>query len=184
MKKAWGIMVLILALGVAFPLIQHLLKKQEAFTPNSLIRIHIIANSNSPVDQDIKFKVRDRLVNWLSPQLAASGSAPESRMILAQNLDAIRETACQEVKSRQGNYGASVTLGEYDFPTRHYGEVVLPEGRYQALRVVLGDGEGANWWCVLYPPLCMGKAVEAEKDPQWLLSKLTSSLRKKSVAQR
>lgn len=184
MKKAWGIIVLVVILSVALPLIQHLLKKQEAFTPNSLIRIHIVANSNTPVDQDIKLKVRDRLVSWLSPQLAASKSVRESRTILAENLDAIRETACQEVKAQQGHYGASVNLGEFEFPTRRYGEVVLPEGRYQALRVVLGDGKGANWWCVLYPPLCVGSAGDEEKDPQWLLSKVTSSLRKKSVAQR
>ncbi|MGE5544775.1 MAG: stage II sporulation protein R [Bacillota bacterium] len=184
MKKAWGIIVLILIIGIAFPLIQHLLKKQEAFTPNSLIRIHIVANSNTPADQDIKLKVRDRLVNWLSPQLAASKSARDSRLILARNLEAIRETACREVKAQQANYGASVTLGEFEFPTRRYGEVVLPAGKYQALRVVLGDGEGANWWCVLYPPLCVGKAGDAEKEPQWLLSKLTSSIRKKPIAQR
>ncbi len=179
MKKVWGIIILVLIVGVAFPIIQHLFKKQEAFTPNNLIRIHIVANSNTPVDQDIKLKVRDRLVNWLSPQLAASESAQESRVIVAQNLDAIRETACQELKAQHADYGASVALGEYNFPTRRYGEVVLPAGKYQALRVVLGAGDGANWWCVLYPPLCVGKSTEADKSPQWLISKLTSHLRKK-----
>ena len=141
MKKAWGIIILVVIVGVAFPVVQHLLRKQEAFTPNNLIRIHIVANSNSQVDQDIKLKVRDRLVNSLSPQLAASESARESRVVLANNLDAIRKTACEEVKAERADYGASVALGEYDFPTRRYGEVVLPAGKYQALRVVLGEGK-------------------------------------------
>lgn len=183
MKKAWGVIVLIVILGAAVPLIQHLLKKQEAFTPNNLIRIHVVANSNSSVDQDIKFKVRDRLVNWLSPQLAHSESAQESRIILAQNLKVIRDEACQEVKVHHGDYEASVTLGDFDFPTRRYGEVVLPEGRYQALRVVLGEGKGANWWCVLFPPLCVGKATPAtvKGNPKWLVSKISPTLKKKPV---
>jgi stage II sporulation protein R len=182
-KKAWGIIILVVIVGVAFPVVQHLLRKQEAFTPNNLIRIHIVANSNSQVDQDIKLKVRDRLLNSLSPQLAASESARESRVVLANNLDAIRKTACEEVKAERADYGASVALGEYDFPTRRYGEVVLPAGKYQALRVVLGEGKGANWWCVLYPPLCVGKSTESDESPQWLISKLTSDLWRK-VAQK
>ena len=183
MKKYWGIMVLVLILGVAFPIIQQFLNKQEAFTPNNLVRIHIVANSNTPVDQDIKLKVRDHLVNWLSPQLAASKTAQESCAILAQNLDVIREEAGREIKAERADYEASVSLGEFDFPTRRYGEVVLPKGRYQALRVVLGDGAGANWWCVLYPPLCIGKATEVGKTPQWLVSRLTSNLKKKPVTE-
>ncbi len=180
MKKAWGLIILILVLGIAFPVFQHLLKKQEAFTPNSLIRIHIVAHSDSSFDQEIKLRVRDRLVKWLSPRLAACGSAQESRRVLEQNLDAIREEACREIKAGQGDYGASVMLGEFDFPVRTYGETVLPEGRHQALRVVLGDGRGSNWWCVLYPPLCVGKNTEGEKDVRWFVSRLVSDLKKKS----
>lgn len=178
MKRLWGIIVLVLIAGAAFPMVSYHLKKQEAFTPNNLIRIHIIANSNTPADQAIKLKVRDRLVNWLSPQLASSATAGESRTILAQNMDAIREEADREVRAQRADYRASVFLGEYDFPTRRYGEVVLPQGRYQALKVVLGEGTGANWWCVLYPPLCVGKVEATDKPPQWLFSKLTSSLKK------
>jgi stage II sporulation protein R len=179
-KKAWGIVILILVLGIAFPVFQHLLKKQEAFTPNSLIRIHIVAHSDSSLDQDIKLRVRDRLVKWLSPQLAACNSAQESRMVLAQNLNVIQEEARREIKARQGTYGASVMLGEFDFPVRSYGEITLPAGKYQALKVVLGDGNGTNWWCVLYPPLCVGKTTEAEKDVRWFVSRFVSNLKKKT----
>ena len=182
MKKAWGILILILAIGIAFPVLQHLLKKQEAFTPNSLIRMHIVAHSDSKLDQDIKLKVRDHLVNWLSPQLAACSSAQECRLILEQKLDAIRDETCREIEACRGNYGASVMLGEFDFPVRTYGEITLPEGKYQALKVVLGDGKGSNWWCVLYPPLCVGKTAEADKDVRWFFSSLFSELKKKAVA--
>ncbi len=183
MKKAWGIVLLVVILGVAIPFVQHLQKKQEAFTPDNLIRIHVVANSNSPVDQNIKLKVKDHLVNWLSPELAVSESANMSRTILAQNLDAIREEVCQVVNANRGDYEVSVSLGNYDFPTRSYGEVVLPNGNYQALKVILGKGKGANWWCVLYPPLCIGKAAEvkAGENPEWLFSKISPNFKKKLV---
>jgi len=183
-RKVWGIILLLVILGVAFPLVQYQLKKQEAFTPDNLIRIHVIANSNSEFDQDIKLKVRDRLVNWLSPQLAESGSAEESRAILAEHLDVIGDEASREVKANQGDYGARVSLGRYEFPTRRYGDVVLPAGEYQALKVILGKGEGVNWWCVLYPPLCVGKstATSAGVNPKWLVTRVSPAAKKKPVS--
>ncbi|NLB17541.1 MAG: stage II sporulation protein R, partial [Syntrophomonadaceae bacterium] len=178
------IVLLVIALVIGISLVQHLSAKQEAFTPDNLIRIHVVANSDSTFDQDLKIKVKDRLVNWLSPQLAESRSAEESRQILSDNIDVIQEVARQEVMANQGNYEANIMLGEYDFPTKTYGSITLPHGKYQALRVVLGEGTGANWWCVLFPPLCIGKDTPAVErgDPKWLLSTMSSNARKKLVS--
>lgn len=180
------IILLVIALGIGFSLFQHLAAKQEAFTPNNLIRIHVVANSDSAFDQDVKIKVKDRLVNWLSPQLAQCRSAEESRQILSENIDLIQKAAYQEVRANQGNYEANIMLGEYDFPTKTYGDITLPQGKYQALRVVLGEGDGENWWCVLFPPLCIGKDMPAIErgDPQWLLSTMSSNARKRLVSKR
>lgn len=164
MKRLWGIILLVIILGLTIPLVEAKWASKKAFTPDNLIRIHVIANSNSRVDQIIKMKVKDRLVNWLSPRLAGCDSASESQEVLSRNLDEITRVAAAEILANNGNYSARAVVGEFVFPTRQYGDLVLPEGRYKALRVVLGEGKGHNWWCVLYPPLCLDSGGKNKED--------------------
>ena len=118
------------------------------------IRFHVIANSDSREDQEIKLKVRDRLLEEFGMELGNSYSLEDSRRIIRENISTI-ELAAQEVvdKDRPGHH-VEAMLGYFDFPTKAYGDKVLPAGNYEALRVVIGQGQGANWWCVMFPPLC------------------------------
>ncbi|NPV92644.1 MAG: stage II sporulation protein R [Firmicutes bacterium] len=119
-----------------------------------MIRLHVLANSDSPTDQAVKYKVRDRVVETMGPILAGSGSIEESRELTRENLGLITARAQETLKNEGFDYPVRAEMGHYDFPTRFYGDLCVPAGNYEAVRVVIGSGEGANWWCVLFPPLC------------------------------
>lgn len=119
-----------------------------------LIRFHVLANSDSEEDQALKRAVRDAILEELSPQLAASHSLAESREILT-GLRPEMEEIGRKVSAAWGkNYSVKTEYGDFIFPTKSYGSIILPAGEYEAVRVVIGEGKGSNWWCVLFPPLC------------------------------
>lgn len=120
----------------------------------NLVRLHVIANSDSKEDQALKLKVRDAIIVYMKDKLAASQNISDTKAIISENLKNIEELSTRVVKENKYTYGVKAMLGNYDFPTKTYGDIALPAGEYQALRVVIGEGEGANWWCVLFPPLC------------------------------
>ena len=121
---------------------------------DNLIRLHVIANSDSPEDQALKRDVRDIILSYMKEQLINSKDIEQTRYIINTNIKKIIVLAKDEIVQQGRNYDVNVTLGSYPFPTKAYGDIALPAGNYQALRVVIGKGEGANWWCVLFPPLC------------------------------
>jgi stage II sporulation protein R len=121
---------------------------------NSLIRLHVLANSDSPSDQALKRKVRDVIITYMKAQLKDSKSLDQTKQIIDSDKEKLVALAKDEIKKNGYDYDVNVTLGSYPFPTKTYGDISLPAGNYQALRVVIGKGEGANWWCVLFPPLC------------------------------
>lgn len=125
----------------------------EAALP-PLIRFHVLANSDDPYDQALKYKVRDKIVSLVEVKLASSDSLEDSRSILLEYLDEIEREAKQVLEEEGCVYDIKVLYGKYDFPTRYYGVLSLPAGTYEAVRLVIGEGKGANWWCVLFPPLC------------------------------
>ncbi len=127
---------------------------EPAFDRDGLIRLHVLANSDTQEDQDLKRLVRDELVAYLQPLLATSGSLTQSQALIQQHLAQLEETARQALLAAGSVDPVRAELGYFQFPTRAYGDTVLPAGRYQALRIVIGKGEGENWWCVLFPPLC------------------------------
>jgi stage II sporulation protein R len=120
----------------------------------SLIRLHIIANSDDPGDQEMKYEVRDRLIAALRPELLQLRSRAEAEALLAADRGKIAGIAEQVITDNGYSYPARVEIGDFAFPDRTYGNLVLPAGDYRAVRIVLGQGAGANWWCVLFPPLC------------------------------
>jgi len=119
-----------------------------------LIRFHVIANSDSPEDQTLKLKVRDQILKAIGPVLEKSRSKEESKEILKNNLDLIKSIAEREIARNGQSYSVSVALGRSLFPAKMYSNITLPPGEYDALEVVIGDGGGKNWWCVMFPPLC------------------------------
>lgn len=128
--------------------------KAQKDIASKLIRLHVIANSNSDADQALKLKVRDKIVKSLETEFTAMNSIDETRNFIKNNLDNIEKMAQQEVKKHGKDYKVKALFGNFPFPVKTYGYVTLPAGEYEALRVMIGSGRGANWWCVLFPPLC------------------------------
>jgi len=129
-------------------------------TNDDYLRIHIRANSNEQVDQDVKYEVKNAIVNYLSPMVAELTSVEASKGVVRAHLLEIRDVANYVLKSRGFNYSANVKLTEEQFPDRSYDDLFLAEGVYDALIVELGSGKGNNWWCVVFPPLCFVNGQE------------------------
>lgn len=119
-----------------------------------LLRLHVVAASDEAEEQAVKLQVRDAVLAWLRPRLAGAESAAEAEEILVRELPGIRDAAA----GASGGRAVTVSLGSEDYPFRSYGGFSLPAGRYRSLRVVLGPGEGQNWWCVIFPTLCLDAA--------------------------
>ena len=118
------------------------------------LRIHIRANSNAEVDQIIKYKIKDQIVEYLTPHIATCNSFDDVKSCLEENLDKIDKVATSVLKDNNYQYEAHSKVTAEEFPTRSYGDFVLEAGYYDALIVELGEAKGDNWWCVVYPPLC------------------------------
>lgn len=119
-----------------------------------LIRFHVLANSDSDIDQDLKLRVKDEVLKYISPILNESQSLEESREILKREDKNIIKIAEDYIKSQGFDYAVETTLTRENFPVKEYGNIVLPQGEYEAYRILIGEGEGQNWWCVMFPPLC------------------------------
>ena len=139
------------------------------------LRIHIRANSNETQEQAVKYLVRDELVAYLTPLVAEYETKQEAVSGVKSRLDTLKAIA-ESVLQRNGfSYGARASVRTEAFPTRVYGEYTLPAGEYTSLIVELGSGQGDNWWCVVYPPLCFAggqgyivyKSKIAEIITQW-----------------
>lgn len=126
----------------------------KALKGQNLIRFHVIANSDNERDQALKRKIRDLIVERVSPELAKAKTLAEARRIAEEHLGEMKEIAQEEVSNWGEDYPVTTQLGRFNFPVKTYGNLTLPAGNYEAVRVVIGKGQGANWWCVLFPPLC------------------------------
>ena len=129
---------------------------------SSVLRMHVLANSDSEEDQALKLQVRDRLLEVSKEIYSNSTTKEEAVQETNAHLHLLQKEAQKVVASRGFDYPVSVALENSYFTTRTYGDVTLPAGNYQALRVVIGEGEGHNWWCVMFPPLCISAASEDE----------------------
>lgn len=119
-----------------------------------VIRFHVVANSDTTDDQLLKQKVRDEVIEFIEPLLNECESVEDTRYILEGSLPVIKEISEEVVEDWGKDYQIYVALDKANFPTKSYGDVVLPAGEYEACRIVIGEGKGENWWCVMYPPLC------------------------------
>lgn len=134
-------------------------------TADSYFRIHIRANSNLDVDQNVKYKVKDEVVNYLTVKLSQCTSKQQVINCVEGNKQNIKQL-CEQVLSNNGfNYSANIVIRNEFFPTRAYGDYVLESDFYDALIIELGEAIGDNWWCVVYPPLCFlnGKEINTDK---------------------
>lgn len=129
--------------------------------PDEVLRLHILANSDSEADQALKLRVRDRLLEESSSLMDGASTREEALAAVETILPALQEAAQDEVYRAGYSYPVKAELTEMYFPTREYEDVTLPAGRYEALRVTIGEGEGHNWWCVLFPALCLPAAQDS-----------------------
>lgn len=147
----------ILALFIAAALLTALPVKK-----NETLRLHIVANSDSAEDQRVKLEVRDALLEY-ERGIAPKDSADAEASLMA-DADGLIALANAVLEKNGMDYSARISVGEYDFPVRSYAGEIYPAGRYRALRVVLGEGKGRNWWCVMFPPLCILELPNGEID--------------------
>ncbi len=124
-----------------------------------LIRLHVIANSDSAEDQETKLLVRDKILSEVGRLTAECKDVSESRAVISKNLNTIEKIANDELSRLGVSDRAQASLSEVYFPTRDYETFSLPAGKYEALRIIIGKGEGKNWWCVLFPPLCISEST-------------------------
>lgn len=128
------------------------------------LRLHIMANSNSEQDQQIKLCVRDAVLEATSEGIKECDNATEARAYIENNLEIIETTANTALAQGGFDYEAHAQLGTFHFPEKKYQDVTYPEGEYEALRIALGEGEGENWWCVMFPPMCITELEIAEEQ--------------------
>ncbi|OOB76307.1 peptidase [Clostridium haemolyticum] len=133
---------------------------------NKLIRFHVIANSDSTEDQALKLKVRDEILEYISPKLKNSKSIEESRQIIKENSEVINAIAKKTIQKNGYTYTVKTELSHENFPVKTYGDITLPQGDYEAYRVIIGNGKGHNWWCVMFPPLCFTDITKGEVELQ------------------
>ncbi len=128
------------------------------------LRLHILANSNSKEDQQLKLVIRDKLLEKYGRELSSARDIEDAEAMIST----LGERVCRDVdgwiKDEGFNYSSNIVIGTEWYDTREYEDFTLPSGYYTSLRVMLGDAEGKNWWCVMYPPLCLDIATESQKD--------------------
>lgn len=121
---------------------------------DNFFRLHILANSNSEKDQNLKLKVRDAIIEYMNSQNYSEYTKSQIVTTVNNNLDIYKQIAEDTIKNAGFDYPVSIEIGNFYFPTKIYGNISLPAGNYDALRIKIGESKGENWWCSLFPPLC------------------------------
>ena len=174
METKGKILTLLLICSAMF-LLTAFVAADEAVADDSLIRFHVIANSDTLYDQSIKLKVRDAVIEKVNYVLNSAKNEKEAEQLLERHSKEILETANNILTKENCGYTATAKLGTSIFPTKTYVKITLPAGKYKAYKIILGEGKGKNWWCVLYPPLCF---VDINDDTAVAVTEKTEDLRK------
>lgn len=147
------ILIILLCLYIFISAISYVTAVSNDLSDN-IFRLHVIANSDSQEDQNLKYIVRDNLINYMNEICKNAQSKEEAIEIASQHTDDFYNIAKQTIIDNGYNYDIDIEIGNYSFPTKYYGDISIPTGYYDALRVKIGKAEGQNWWCVMFPPLC------------------------------
>ena len=171
MKRTLGFMLAALLLVAAFAILP-IHGEEEIY--DSVIRLHVLANSDSEGDQALKLKVRDAVLEETGALLREASTREEAEAVLEANIEKIRTVAEDTVRKNGSKDVVAVSLGEEDYPTRVYEDLAFPAGEYLSLRVMIGEAAGQNWWCVLFPPLYLSAATtKAEAEETFLAAGLS-----------
>lgn len=178
MKKVW--MYLVGVAGLALVFLMGYQKNNEAAVQqgiaDKILRFHVVANSDKEEDQQLKLKVKEEVVASIEPLIGEAQSVEEVRELLNVHMDDIEKTARDVIAKEGYHYTVDAEITECYFPVKTYGEFTFPDGEYEALRVVIGEGDGKNWWCVMYPRLCFVDSlytVVPEQSKKELKAQLT-----------
>ena len=155
MKEIIKWTALLLAFMIAVTVVDAIGDRQELH--ESLIRLHVVGASDAEADQTVKLQVRDAVIGWLSRQLNGFENAAQAREYVLEHLPQIQEVANQALAEAGASDVATVSFLEESFPIREYDTFTLPSGVYHSLRIRIGEAAGKNWWCVVFPSLCMGE---------------------------
>ena len=143
---------------------------------DNIFRLHIIANSNTADDQNLKYKVRDSVLNYMNSIVGNSSTKDEIIKTLESHLQDFKEVAQNTIYENGYTYNVTIEVGNYKFPTKTYGDISFPAGFYDALKIKIGSAQGHNWWCVMFPPLCfidISSGVVPDESKELLESQLS-----------
>lgn len=151
----WAIALLMLALAV------NTMEITSEYDKDELIRFHVMADNDTVQAQADKLAVKDAVVSFMQQELADSESVEESRAIIQKDMPKMKNIALETLKERgETEENVEIVYGNFYFPVKYYGAFALPAGEYEAVRIILGEGKGQNWWCVMFPPMCFTGASE------------------------
>lgn len=160
-QHKWLMLELALMIGLSFWLLTGALAlNSRDQLADKVVRLHVLANSDSPEDQALKLKVRDRVLERATEILEESENRTQAEARIRGNILELERIANQEVQAQGYSYPVTAELAEVQFPTRTYQGFTLPAGKYLALRILIGEAQGQNWWCVVFPPLCTAAASD------------------------
>lgn len=160
--RRWHIYILLTL--AALLLLGLWLEREQSELASSVLRLHVLANSDSEEDQNLKLKVRDRILAEAEEILPKQGTIEETARVIEDNLSRFAAAGHEIVEEEGFSYPVGVELTQAWFPTKEYDGFSLPAGEYQALRVTIGEGGGQNWWCVVFPPLCLNSVSESVEE--------------------
>ena len=167
MKRAFGFFLAAVLLMTAFAILP-IHGEEEVY--ESVIRLHVLANSDSEEDQALKLLVRDAVLFDAQAILQDTKTCEEAEAVLTAHLDQLERTAAECLRQNGSADPVTVTLGEEEYPTRVYENLAFPSGEYLSLRVMIGEAAGQNWWCVLFPPLCLSAATITQTNEDAFIS--------------
>ncbi len=168
------IIALFCACFMLLTIVDMLIPRSEAKIFDNVIRLHILAEDNSETAQNIKLSVRDAILAECGDIFSESGDVITASAVVEENIPRIEEIANRVLSEQNADYKASVQWGNETYPTRIYEDFYLPSGEYRSLRINLGNANGNNWWCVLFPPLCTKAASDSEFKTAGISEKDTS----------
>lgn len=143
---------------------------------NNVFRLHVIANSDSVEDQNLKYKVRDELIEYMKSLSSNYSNKQEAILVAKEHINDFKQIALNVINKEGFNYDVNIDIGNFQFPTKNYGDITFPSGFYDALKVQIGNAKGQNWWCVMFPPLCfvdINSGIVPEESKENLKNNLT-----------
>ena len=162
MKTIKKILIILLTLALLIGLLAVLPVHSESNVYDSVLRLHVIANSDSDEDQALKLLVRDAVLHEAESLLQNISDRKNAEIIISQNTEHLRLTAEKAVRENGFSYPVSISLGKENYPTKIYESCAFPAGEYTSLQIFIGNASGQNWWCVLFPPLCLSAATDKD----------------------